>query len=91
MARMDSIVEADAGIARDHLRALAQRVEVADRGGPIMGSESDLFRTFSGANRLPAASAVLCSQFPQAVANHGKTQEGIEALFVRVQGRMASK
>ena len=33
------------GYRRDHLRALAQRVEVADREVRIMGSKSDLLRT----------------------------------------------
>lgn len=35
------------GYRRDHLRALAQRVEVADREVRIMGSKSDLLRTLA--------------------------------------------
>jgi site-specific DNA recombinase len=40
------------GYRRDHLRALAQRVEVAGREVRIMGSKSDLLRT------LPTISGV---------------------------------
>ena len=50
------------GYRRDHLRALAQRVEVADKEVRIMGSKSDLLRTLaaaSGAN--PAAPGVRSS------------------------------
>jgi site-specific DNA recombinase len=35
------------GYRRDHLRALAQRVEVGDREVRIMGSKSDLLRTLA--------------------------------------------
>src|SRR5260370_19477597 len=35
------------GYRRDHLRALAQRVEVADKEVRIMGSKSDLLRTLA--------------------------------------------
>jgi hypothetical protein len=35
------------GFRRDHLRALAQRVEVADREARIMGSKSELLRTLA--------------------------------------------
>ena len=35
------------GYRRDHLRALARRVEVADREVRIMGSKSDLLRTLA--------------------------------------------
>jgi site-specific DNA recombinase len=37
------------GYRRDHLRALAQRVEVADSEVRIMGSKSELLRTLAGA------------------------------------------
>ncbi len=46
------------GYRRDHLRALAQRVEVNDGEVRIMGSKSDLLRTLAaagGAGTLPAA------------------------------------
>ena len=36
---------------RDHLRALAQRVEVGDGEVRIMGSKSDLLRTLAAAPR----------------------------------------
>ena len=42
------------GYRSDHLRALAQRVEVADKEVRIMGSKSELLRT------LVAASAGKC-------------------------------
>jgi hypothetical protein len=35
----------DGGYRRDHLRALAQRVEVADDAIRIMGSKTELLRT----------------------------------------------
>ena len=38
------------GYRRDHLRALAQRVEVADGGVRIMGSKGDLLRTLTAAS-----------------------------------------
>ena len=37
------------GYRRDHLRALAQRVEVADSEVRIMGSKGDLLRTLAAA------------------------------------------
>ncbi|HRP79893.1 MAG TPA: hypothetical protein PL183_12475, partial [Aquamicrobium sp.] len=39
----------DGGYRRDHLRALAQRVEVADDEVRIMGSKSKLLRTLAAA------------------------------------------
>jgi site-specific DNA recombinase len=39
-----------AGYRRDHLRALAQRVEVADDEVRIMGSKSELLRTLVAAS-----------------------------------------
>jgi site-specific DNA recombinase len=46
------------GYRRDHVRALAQRVEVNDGEVRIMGSKSDLLRTLAaagGAGPLPGA------------------------------------
>lgn len=40
----------DGGYRRDHLRALAQRVEVADDEVRIMGSKSELLRTLAAAS-----------------------------------------
>jgi len=40
---------------RDHLRALAQRVEVADREVRIMGSKSDLLRTLAAISGAKSA------------------------------------
>src|ERR1700730_2473928 len=40
---------------RDHLRALAQRVEVADREVRIMGSKSDLLRTLAAISGVKSA------------------------------------
>lgn len=50
------------GYRRDHLRALAQHVEVADDEVRIMGSKSELLRTLvaaSGVNRRRSAFIVL--------------------------------
>ena len=43
------------GYRRDHLRALAQRVEVADDEVRIMGSKSELLRTLVAAYSVETA------------------------------------
>src|SRR5258708_18081373 len=43
------------GYRRDHLRALAQRVEVADGKVRIMGSKGDLLGTLAAASGLKSA------------------------------------
>jgi site-specific DNA recombinase len=43
------------GYRRDHLRALAQRVEVADKEVPIMGSKSNLLQTLTAASSVKPA------------------------------------
>jgi hypothetical protein len=43
------------GYRRDHLRALAQRVEVADREVRIMGSKGDLLRTLAAISGVKSA------------------------------------
>jgi site-specific DNA recombinase len=43
------------GYRSDHLRALAQRVEVADREVRIMGSKSDLLRTLAAISGVKSA------------------------------------
>ncbi|MEQ1865629.1 MAG: recombinase family protein, partial [Micropepsaceae bacterium] len=43
------------GYRRDHLRALAQRVEVADGEVRIMGSKGDLLRTLAAASGAKSA------------------------------------
>ena len=45
----------DGGYRRDHLRALAQRVEVADDEVRIMGSKSALLRTLVAASSVESA------------------------------------
>jgi len=50
------------GYRRDHLRALAQRVEVADREVRIIGSQSNLLQTLTAAAGVkPATSGVRSS------------------------------
>lgn len=50
------------GYRRDHLRALAQRVEVADKEVRIMGSKSELLRALSAvAGAKPATAGVRSS------------------------------
>jgi hypothetical protein len=46
---------------REHLRALAQRVEVADGEVRIMGSKGDLLRTLAGASGVKSATPGVCS------------------------------
>jgi len=43
------------GYRRDHLRALAQRVEIADGEVRIMGSKGDLLRTLAAASGVKSA------------------------------------
>ncbi|WP_428490131.1 hypothetical protein [Rhodopila sp.] len=43
------------GYRRDHLRALGQRVEVADKEVRIMGSKGDLLRTLAAASGVKSA------------------------------------
>lgn len=43
------------GCRRDHLRALAQRIEVADTEVRIMGSKSELLRTLVAASSVQSA------------------------------------
>jgi hypothetical protein len=43
------------GYRREHLRALAQRVEVADKEVRIMGSKSDLLRTLAATSGVKPA------------------------------------
>jgi len=49
------------GYRRDHLRALAQRVEVADGEARIMGSKGNLLRTLAAASGAPSAPGVRSS------------------------------
>ncbi len=50
------------GYRREHLRALAQRVEVAEKEVRIMGSKSDLLRTLAAASGVkPATTGVRSS------------------------------
>jgi hypothetical protein len=62
------------GYRRDHLRALAQRVEVADREVRIIGSKSTLLRTLAAAGGIKPAtlgvrSSVLSWRRTQSQAN----------------------
>jgi site-specific DNA recombinase len=52
------------GYRRDHLRALAQRVEVADREVRIMGSKSDLLRTLAAISGVKSATGGVRSSVP---------------------------
>jgi len=52
------------GHRRDHLRALAQRVEVADREVRIMGSKSDLLRTLAAISGVKSATGGVRSSVP---------------------------
>ncbi len=51
----DRIRNREGGYRRDHLRALAQRVEVADDAVRIMGSKTELLRMLSSGNVRPSA------------------------------------
>lgn len=49
----------DGGYRRDHLCALAQRVEVADAEARIMGSKSELLRTLVAASSVETATFIV--------------------------------
>ena len=53
------------GYRRDHLRALAQRVEVADGEVRIMGSKSNLLRTLAAASGVKSAILRVRSSVPR--------------------------
>jgi hypothetical protein len=53
------------GYRRDHLRALAQRVEVADSEVRIMGSKSDLLRTLAATSGVKSATPGVRSSVPR--------------------------
>ena len=55
----------DGGYRRDHLRALAQRVEVADCEIRIIGSRSNLLRTLAAAGGVPSAAGGVPSFVPR--------------------------
>ncbi len=52
------------GYRRDHLRALAQRVEVAEKEVRIMGSKGDLLRTLAAASGVKSATPGVRSSVP---------------------------
>jgi hypothetical protein len=56
---------AGGGYRRDHLRALAQRVEVADREVRIMGSKGDLLRTLTAASGVKSPAQGVRSSVPK--------------------------
>ena len=56
---------AGGGYRRDHLRALAQRVEVAEHEVRIMGSKSDLLRTLTAASIAKSATPGVRSSVPK--------------------------
>lgn len=62
------------GYRRDHLRALAQRVEVADREVRIMGSKSDLLRTLAAISSVKSAAGVCSSVMDWRATNDGDEQ-----------------
>ena len=70
------------GYRRDHLRALAQRVEVADHEVRIMGSKSDLLRTLAAISGVKSAtggvrSSVLNWRTSQSTANRSLKRDSL--------------
>jgi site-specific DNA recombinase len=55
----------DGGFRRDHLRALAQRVEVAEREVRIMGSRNQLLRVLASANSVETAANGVRTYVPE--------------------------
>ena len=53
------------GYRRDHLRALAQRIEVAEGKIRIIGSKNDLLRTLVGGNIIGTAETGVPSFIPK--------------------------
>lgn len=86
------------GYRRDHLRALAQRVEVADGEVRIMGSKTNLLRTLAGPGVAASAGGVpsfvpkwrrgcpltLIRRRPQRTAGHPETQGNPEHASTHV-------
>jgi len=62
------------GNRRDHLRALARRVEVADGEVRVMGSKADLLRTLAAASGVKSAAGGV----PSSVL---KMAEGVGSLL----------
>ena len=66
------------GYRRDHLRALAQRVEVADKEVRIMGSKRDLLRTLAaGAGVAPATPGVRSSVLKRRMGRDSNPREAL--------------
>jgi NAD(P)-dependent dehydrogenase (short-subunit alcohol dehydrogenase family) len=65
------------GYRREHLRALAQRVEVADKEVRIMGSKSDLLRTLAAASGVKPATPGVRSSVPNWRAVHAVNLDGV--------------
>lgn len=61
------------GYRRDHLRALAQRIEVADKEVRIMGPKSKLLRTFVAASSGKSVVNGVRSSVPKWRATQNKT------------------
>lgn len=53
------------GYRRDHLRAIAQRVEVDDREARIMGSTNELLKMLAAANSVESAANGVPSFIPK--------------------------
>jgi hypothetical protein len=70
---MDQRVNTYAEYRRDHLRALAQRVEVDQKELRIMGSKSELLRTLVAASSAKTAGFGVPSSVPKWRASKNKT------------------
>ncbi len=64
LAARERIRISGGGYRREHLRALAQRVEVADKEVRIMGSKGDLLRTLAASSGVKPATPGVHSSVP---------------------------
>jgi site-specific DNA recombinase len=73
------------GYRSDHLRALAQRVEVADSEVSIMGSKGDLLRTLAAASGVKSATLGVRCSVPKWRAGEDKTENSLRWRVVPIK------
>ena len=79
------------GYRRDHLRALAQRVEVADGEVRIMGSKGDLLRTLAAASGVKSAAGGVRSSVLKWRRRRDSNPRSFRSSLCRRQMRGAGK
>jgi len=70
----------DGGYRRDHLRALAQRVEVANQEVRIIGSKTELFHALTAPDGVPPAGKGVRRFVPKWRARDGDDEHYVYAI-----------